>query len=643
MDDVDKISTELVLPENPGIEYFESKQVYLDLASINSHFVQEFEAKRMTKLAKRLGYEGFTAIWNGLKKDVQLQKTGRVIDADNVSEFTGQPFAINTKQWRADDFGVWRYGNKGEEIEWACSHPIMPTSLLRGIDTKQMKVELWYRLGDDKSRPGEYVIVDMKDISSTTAIVNRLSSIGISVTSGPRANNLVDYLRDSIDASRDIVKEVKSISRMGWNDEGFSPYTSDLIFDGVEKFRKIYQSITQVGTMDAWLFEALDARSYSLPARIVLAASFASVLVEPLGCLPFFVHLWSTESGSGKTVTQMLAASVWAEPTPGGAFFPTFKGTDTGFELLAGFLHSLPLFLDDLQLKKDNRGRLAFNVYDLASGAGKLRANKELGINYTPEWKNCFITSGESPIVGNDDGAGAFNRVIEVGCEHNEHANQTGHRTANTLKENYGWAGKLFVEKLSENGNMDKAKQLYESYYAECIKSDTTGKQAMAASVILVADKLATEWIFKDGRELTASDIGKFLKESADVNINERGYSILCDWISENIRNFQQTEIGEDGKQHMSQIYGECYGVIEDMGTYTMVYINNKVFDRFCEENKLSSRGLLSHMKASGLIETKEKGYTKSKRVNNVPTNCVWLKVYEMQENLQNESEIEYL
>lgn len=47
-----------------------------------------------------------------------------------------------------------------------------------------------------------------------------------------------------------------------------------------------------------------------------MAASFASVLLEPLGCLSFVFHLWGG-SGTGKTVGMMVAASVWGNPAEG--------------------------------------------------------------------------------------------------------------------------------------------------------------------------------------------------------------------------------------------------------------------------------------------------------------------------------------
>lgn len=571
------------------------------------------EERRLTVLANDLGFKGFKKLFK-LYKDKLRELSLPVVADDGISEFGEQPFELNTGGWRADEGGVWRYGNgPSGNVVYACSHPIMPIQRLVGVDTGLIKVKLAYRRGYGNRRYWNEVVVDARDISSATKIVDRLSSVGVSITSGERANALVDYLRDMLDLNQDVIPEVKSVSRMGWNEEGFSPYVSGIVFDSADSFRRAYHAITQVGSFDKWLEEALDARSYSITARIVLAASFASVLVEPLGCLPFFVHLWGMDSGTGKTVAQMLGASVWADPAPGQAFFPTFRGTNVGFEMMAGFLHSLPLFLDDLQLTKDKHGNIVFSVYDLASGSGKLRSNKALGLNYAPTWANCFITSGETPIVAESDGAGAVNRVIEIECLAAEKAIRDGHRTANVLRANYGWAGRMFVDELCRDGAKERAADLYDAFFSECTQNDTTDKQAMAAAVILTADRLATEWIFKDGRALTVPEIGEFLKSRAAVSLADRGYDILCDWVSVNatkLRGVMDT--------------GECYGIM-DGDTACIV---RSVFNRVCEENTINAKALLSHLRTRGLIEVGSKGYTKAKYIGGGQCpNCVWLKM----------------
>lgn len=570
------------------------------------------EERRMAELAISLNFKNFKRLFSLYKQKLKSMSMPVIIE-DGISEFGEQPFELNTREWHADESGIWRHGGRDGSAIYACTHPIMPVQRIIDIDTGAVKIKLAFRQGNAKRKYWNEAIVDIRDISSANKIVDRLSAVGVSVTSGERANAMVDYLRDMLDFNQDVVPETKSVSRMGWNEEGFAPYVDGIAFDNADSFRGAYRAINQVGDYQAWMGEALDARSYSITARIVLAASFASVLVEPLGCLPFFVHLWGMDSGTGKTVAQMLGASVWANPAVGQSFFQTFRGTTVGFEMMAGFLHSLPLFLDDLQLAKDKHGNVIFNVYDLASGSGKLRSNKALGLNYTPTWANCFITSGETPIVGENDGAGAVNRVIEIECLASEKAIRDGHRTANVLKQNYGWAGREFVSRLTEDGQKERAAELYDHFFKSCTEDDTTDKQAMAAAVILTADTLATEWIFKDNRALTVQEIGEFLKSRSAVSLSARGYEIICDWVSVNatrLRGVTDT--------------GECYGIMDG----NTAYIIRSVFNRVCEENTINPRALLSHLRTKGLIEVGPKGYTKAKYIGGGQSpNCVWLKM----------------
>lgn len=576
------------------------------LTSLKSGYQQAMQEPVLAERAKELGFPGFIRCLREYQKELKKTQLS-LIREDGVTEFSDQALELNTGEWTADESGIWRYGVSGPI--YACTHPIMPVQRMTSVDTGLVKIKLAFRRSYSSKKPWSEIVVPMSKISKATDIVS-LSDCGISVTSGERAQALVDYLRDAIDRNQDLIPEVKSVSRMGWNEEGFSPYVGGVVFDSADSFRPVYKAITQVGSYAKWLDEARDIRSYSVTARIVLAASFASVLVEPLGCLPFFVHLWSLASGTGKTVAQMLGASVWANPTAGGAFFQTFKSTSVGVELMAGFLHSLPVFLDELQLAKDRHGNIIFNVYELAAGSGKLRGNKSLGLDYTPKWANCFITSGETPLVAETDGAGAVNRVVEIECKAGESVIRDGRHTANLLKANYGHAGKVFVDRLCEEGAIEAANRLYDSYYAACLKSDTTEKQAMAAALILTADHLATEWIFQDGMALSAGELGEFLKSKTSVSLAERGYETLCGWVATNSSKFRE-----------SVESGEHYGVVKD----GIAIINRTVFDRVCGEIGLSPKAILSSLKAQGLIRAGERGYTKTCRIDGIPTNCVWL------------------
>jgi len=562
--------------------------------------------------AKSVGIIGFKGMYQKYKKSL---KSLVPMDAENLSNFAEQPIMLDTGEWHGDESGVWKYAPQGG-TEVACTHPIMPIERLRNIDTGELKVTLAFRRGIRNKKAWTNITTDFDTVSNSKNITT-LSRIGISVTSGKRAQNLVDYIADVLDKNYDQIPEYKSTSRMGWNEEGFSPYVDGVVFDGNPGFEKIFQAIQQHGKYDVWLQEAISVRKYSLTAKIILAASFASALIGPCGILPFFVHLWGMDSSTGKTVGQMVAASVWANPVVGGDYFKTFKSTSVGFEVIAGFLNSLPVIIDELQLAKDAKGKVIFNVYELASGAGKLRSNKTLGIASSITWANCFITSGETPITSENDGAGAINRVIEIECRKKAKVIEDGHKTSGIMKRNYGFAGRIFVEKLMEPDQLDRARSLYESTYTECMKNDTTEKQAMAAAIIIVADQLATEWIFQDKNALTVANMAEFLKSKEAVSAADRGYHYMCDWTSQNASKLKGTSDSAD-------VYGYLPEEGEDIG---WVYIIRSVFNKACEGEGINARALLSHLRTEGLIKTRGRAMTLSKLINRVKTECVVMKL----------------
>ena len=577
-------------------------------------FQEKRALERMSAIAKELKIVGFKKTYQAYVQSKKLMAEAESASSGNLTQFDDQEHEWDTGEWNADDSGVWKYGPLGM-YEIACPHPILPVERLRNIDTGELKVRLQFRRGSGGNKTWSEVLADFDTISNAKNIVS-LSRIGVSVTSGRRAQNLVDYITDILDRNYDHIPERKSVSRMGWNEDGFSPYVENVVFDGNPGFVKLFKSITQRGKFEIWRDEAINVRKQSVAGHIVLAAAFASALIEPVGILPFFVHLWGMDSGTGKTTAQMLAAAVWANPMVGGDFFRTFKGTGVGFEVLAGFLNSIPVVIDELQLAKDSRGKLIFNVYELAAGAGKLRSNRTLGIANTLSWSNCFITSGETPLVSDNDGAGAINRVIEIECKAEAKIIENGHRTSGIVKANYGHAGKMFIERLTEEGVIDEVKELYEKYYSECVKNNTTEKQAMAAAIIITADELVTRWIFEDSNALTVGDVAEFLKSRQAVSAAERGYGFLCDWVSQNSNRLRDNIDS-----------GDVYGAIGQGNDSGWVFIIRSVFNRVCDENGFSARALLSHLRSNNLIQTSGRAFTRPKRVNGMPVHCVVLKI----------------
>ena len=575
-----------------------------------AHKENKFELKqllgRMSAQAQTVGVRNLAALFKAYLETV----SGSVAPGFNRTDFTGQALELDCGGWTATDTGIYGTDKMGFEVV-ACYHPIMPVQRLVNVDTREHKVMLAYRL----SRRWDIVIVDRNVISDSRSIIG-LSKYGIMVNS-ETGKALVRYLADVEQLNYDLIPEVSSVGRLGWIEEyGFSPYEEELVFDGEETYRTRFESIQEHGSREAWLDCARAGRSGKTPgnviARIVLAASFASVLVGPCRCLPFFVHLWGG-SETGKSLSLVLAASVWANPEIG-VYIQTFNATEVGKELGAAFCNSLPLIIDELQLVKDNRKDFDRMIYQLSEGVGRARGRKQGGLQKTPTWRNCVITTGEFPIISANSGEGAVNRTIEVDC-HDTKLFDEPKKTATSLYANYGFAGREFVDHLMEDGVIERVQKLQEDLQKAIKTGDTMDKQTASAALILAADRLSEEWIFQDGVLLQPDDIRPYLVSKETVNQNARALQYLYDFININQSRFSP---GADAHQ------GEVWGDLDD----DYAYIIRSKFDQILQDEGYNASAFLGWAKNNNLILPGKDGkMTRTKRINGRVSRCIWLKM----------------
>ena len=586
-----------------------------------AHKDNKFELKQllgvMSAQAQTVGIRNLAALFKAYMETV----SGTTTPGFNRTDFTGQELELDCGSWNASDTGIYGTDKLGFEIV-ACYHPIMPVQRLVNVDTKVHKVMLAYRLG----KRWETVIEDRSVVSDSRSVIS-LSKYGIMVNS-ETSKALVRYLADVEQLNYDLIPEVSSVGRLGWIDGyGFSPYEENLVFDGEETFRTRFESIQEKGSRQAWIDCVRAVRAGKTPgnvvARIVLAASFASVLVKPCNCLPFFVHLWGG-SETGKSLSLVLAASVWANPEIG-VYIQTFNATEVGKELGAAFCNSLPLIIDELQLVKDNRKDFDKMIYQLSEGVGRTRGQKQGGLQKTPTWRNCIITTGEFPIISANSGEGAVNRTIEVDC-HDTKLFGEPKKTATSLYANYGFAGREFVEHLMEDGAIERIQKLQEAMQDALKTGDTMDKQTASAALILAADRLSEEWIFQDGILLQPEDISKYLVSKEAVNQNARALQYLYDFI-----NINQARFSPEADTHQGEIWGD----LDD----DYAYIIRSKFDQILQDEGYNASAFLGWAKNTGnIICGKDGRPTIVKRINGRPCRLVCLKLQE-NENILGEYE----
>lgn len=476
-------------------------------------------------------------------------------------------------------------------MELACSHPIYISKRFIDCLTGEIKLEITYSRDSELERLQSFIVPKSRITSSQSIVA--IANKGVSVSS-TNAALLVNYLQDFEDTNYDQIVEIKSINRFGWIGKDFSPYVDGIEFDADDNYPGLEQCVTKPsGTIEAWKEVVKSVKkSNNIAPKVALAASFASVLIEPLDALPFFVHFWGA-SGGGKTVSLMLAASVWGKPDVG-SYIKTFNSTKVAQEILASTLYSMPVICDELQIKTGTSDNFDGLIYELCEGSGKSRSNKQLGIQASRNWRNCFISSGEQPITGELSGGGAKNRVFEIECQDDLFSDPM--KIVEAVKSNYGHAGREFVEAL-DSKTRKKIKTAQQSVFAEYSEKGFTDKQALAASIVVVAEAFYSSIILNEPPSFTAEDLEPFIATHDDVSQDLRAVEWLKGWIVKNWNKFD-----EDAP--------EIYGIANTFGTVDIVA---PVLREHCQKAGINYKKLVSYLDRLKVLKTN--GSRKDRRV----------------------------
>lgn len=568
---------------------------------------------RATELGVKTKFEKLVRAYEKTLKEYEKNKSKQ--ETSNVTDFRDLKYDnMYCGSWIANDKGIKTYSPITGEV-FACYHPIMPVQILVNAETNKEKIKLAYK----KKQTWREIIVDKGVVASANKIVG-LAEYGVSVTS-ENAKYLVRFLNDIENLNTDKIQEQISTSKLGWVKDEFMPYSDEILFDNESRFKDAYDSIKQQGSSDEWYSIARQIRrSQRFEPKIYLAGALASVLLEPLNALPFIINIWG-DTGKGKTVAIMLAASVWAYPC-GNEYITDPKSTVTALELRLDFLNHLPMLIDDIaQVKEKYGGEFAELVYMLCSGKGKDRSNVSLGLNKSTTWKNIIMTNGEHSIVTETMQGGAVNRVIDVEMEEG-YIFEDGNKTVEILKQNYGFAGKEFVDLIQEIGFED-IKDIQQDYLQKIKRAaeekgiEKEEKQMLPMSILLTADKLATEYLFKDDCYMDFDKCVELLKDKNEVSENERAYDFILSDIAININKFVYDE------DYRGEIWGDKDG--------DFTYIITSKFDDMCKRGNFSRKSFISWAKKKDLIQVDKGRNTKSRRIKGQMCKCIC--IYTGEEN----------
>lgn len=575
-------------------------------------FEEEDELKRAETLAslglraQQLRVKGqfneMVKTFTRVERETRKKEAGGTLE--QWTNFSNCPYdRMQCGGWIATDEKIYKDNPFGYTDILACYHPILPLERMKNLETGEEQIKLAYK----RNNRWEEFIVPKVMVTSANKIV-ALSAKGVAVTS-ETAKYLVQYLADVENANDNYIPVQYSSSKLGWIKDTFLPYDKSIIFDGDSRFKYLFESVHEHGSRAGWYqcIKLLRATG-RFEIRMMLAASFASILVSKLDGLPFIVDLWGETEG-GKSVTLMVAASVWANPAEN-QFIGDFKTTEVALEARADMLNNLPVLLDDTsKVSARIKDNFEGTIYDLCSGKGKSRSNKELGTNRENRWSNCILTNGERPLSGYATQGGAINRVLEVECSEGVYDNPGA--VVEIIKENYGWAGRDFVDVIKSMDDSE-IKDIQTNFKDALASDDKMQKQALSMSILLAADKIATERLFEDGQYISIAEARKCLVDRAELSDNERCYQYLCGTVAMNNIHFD------------ADTKCEKWGIIEQ--GYAIII--STAFDKLCEAGGHSRKAFLEYAKKRDLIQPGSNGTpTKAKKINGRVTKCVWLRL----------------
>lgn len=206
------------------------------------------------------------------------------------------------------------------------------------------------------------------------------------------------------------------------------------------------------GTLQAW--EAVASR-YAEPGSELYAccliAAFGSMLNNYTYEDPVWVHLVSSQSGTGKTTLTRVMNSIWGDPT---AMAMTVTDTVNAVEKRRVAFNSMAVSQDEItNLPPEKLSQLA---YAQSQGREKLRltsGSTEM-VNHDRR-NNTFFSTGNryiSDVLSSfkTNAAGEFARLVEVSFSEFK-AVVSGDDHFGVILKNYGHAGPLFAQWLVEN------------------------------------------------------------------------------------------------------------------------------------------------------------------------------------------------
>ena len=310
--------------------------------------------------------------------------------------------------------------------------------------------------------------IPLTSVTSKEELRKQLSMQGIAVT---RMDELMQYTTTWVNQLQLTDKADEARRQFGWTDdnlEGFILGNEEIRKDSIEfnppstPTAGLFPSFEPRGTLEDWkeTINFYNRDGFELH-QFVVGTSFGSPLMamSPINCAG--LHIYSKESGVGKTTAMAAGISVWGNPDD---LIIHERDTFNTKMNRGEVYHNLPLYMDELT---NTSGKELSNLaYQLTGGRqrGRMSASSNTERHRGDSWRLLAVTTGNTSMVERISIIKAMpkaeaQRIMEcrVSRIHFETKEETDVFSA-CLQNNYGHAGKIYVQHIMNN--LDEVKKL---------------------------------------------------------------------------------------------------------------------------------------------------------------------------------------
>lgn len=527
-----------------------------------------------------------------------------------------------------------------EQREKIATAPIILTKRGRSIDDGHQQIEVaWVEFGGPSGGQPQWRAhtVDRKVLFDTKHLVN-LISFGAPVTS-VNASKVVEWFVAFEDVNQNKIPITNGARRMGWQSDGsFMLPDQHIRREGqqtltlfpAEGMDPIMSSLKTVGSLEGWLEVMEHLRDHPL-ALLAVYASAAAPLAHFVGCSNFAVD-WSNETSTGKTTSLRVGASLWGKPDEKAedGFIFQWQNTQVWIERACGFLHSLPLLLDETKTV-ENTEFVGKTVYKFCFGKGKGRGTLQ-GVDDMNTWNTVLLSTGEQKLTSFTRDGGVQGRVLALqgapitGPLHA--ARETANFVRSRLSMHYGHFGRRVIKYLVLNWEeRDTFRAAFEErrrQYGNLTVTNVSGRLAEYVALIDLAKVICESLGFPKPNVDPLGHLITALQESAaGADMPREAFTAVSSWALLNKHRFYGS-VAAAGQSPPAQGY---VGTWKD-GTSDWEYIaiERNHLDQLLGRWRYRFDEVVPRWKARGWLIHSKRGMTKSVSMMGMRAECVLLK-----------------